>query len=831
MVDGQTMSEQQNQQHRPIILMTGGAGNIGTALARTLKRDYHIISLDIAEAAEADDSYRVDLTSARSVQGALNQLAGRHGRDIAAVVHLAAYFDFSGKESPLYDAVNVQGTRHLLEALSNFQVERFIFSGTMLVHQPGAPGRRTSEDTPIEPGWIYPRSKAETEAVIRELAGDMPYTLLRLAGLYDDKTCVPTLAHQIARIYERDLKSHLYSGDTGIGQAFIHLDDMIEAFRRTVERRNRLPQHNEILVGEDRTASYEALQNRLGELIHGKSEWRTLTVPAPIAKAGAWAEQRAEPVIPDDFDQGEKPFIRPFMIDMADDHYELDVSRAEQQLGWRPQRWILDDLEPIVEYLKTDPRAWYDANGITPPDWIEQADALGFNPQRLRLRHEAGYRREHHQSMWAHFGNIALGAWLITSPPWLGYDSPGMIYSDLISGALLMLFGFISLSWRQGWARWVCAAIGFWLLHAPLVFWTESAAAYLNGTIIGLMAIGFAAAVRPAPGVSPVAAATGPSTPPGWDNNPSSWLQRMPIILLAFVGFFISRYLAAYQLGHIDSVWEPFFAGTRAGLNGTEDIITSEVSEAWPIPDAGLGAIVYALEIMIGLIGATHRWRSQPWVVASFAVLIVPLGTVSIAFIVIQPIIIGTWCTLCLIMAVAMLLQIAYAFNEFVATGQFLRRRHRAGAPVLKIFFVGDTDEGGIEPVTERLDRSPLAILRESFSTGVNLPWNLAACMLIGVWLMFTRLTLGAEGSMADWDHLVGALVITCAGIAMAGSARPVRLLMIPLAGILLFTPLIYPVGLAATISSIVCALAIIGLSIRRGPIPGRYGDWNRLLV
>lgn len=103
--------------------------------------------------------------------------------------------------------------------------------------------------------------------------------------------------------------------------------------------------------------------------------------------------------------------------------------------------------------------------------------------------------------------------------------------------------------------------------------------------------------------------------------------------------------------------------------------------------------------------------------------------------------------------------------------------------------------------------------------------------MLIGVWLMFTRLTLGAEGSVADWDHLVGALVITCAGIAMAGSARPVRLLMIPLAGILLFTPLIHPVGLAATISSIVCAVAIIGLSIRRGPIPGRYGDWDRLLV
>lgn len=817
---------------QPIVLITGAAGKIGSTLTRALRDRYHIISLDMVEAEAADTSYKIDLTSANSVQGALNHIAGQFGRDIAAVVHLAAYFDFTGEKSPLYDKVNIEGTRNLVEPLANFNVERFIYSGTMLVHEPGAPGQKTSEDTPIKPGWVYPESKAETEKVIAELAGDMPYTLLRLAGLYDDKSCVPTLAHQIARIYERDVKSHLYSGNTGIGQAFIHQDDMIDAFRRTIDRRKKLPKENEILVGEDRTASYEALQNRLGELIHGAQEWKTLRVPAPVAKAGAWAEEKAEPLIPDDFDHGEKPFIRPFMIDMANDHYELDVSRACEQLGWKPQHYIEDELEAMVDTLKADPHAWYEANGITPPDWMEEATERGSNPERLLAEHEQAYRRQHQTTLWAHFANMALGGWLITSPSWLGYESPSMIYSDVISGLLLLVFGFVSLSWRQGWARWVCASIGFWLLFAPLVFWTESAAAYLNGTIIGLLAIGFAAAVRPAPGISPVAATTGPTRPPGWDNNPSSWSQRMPIILLAFVGFFISRYMAAYQLGHIDAVWDPFFAGTRGeGLNGTEDIITSEVSEAWPIPDAGLGAIVYALEIMIGLIGATNRWRTMPWVVATFGVMIVPLGAVSITFIIIQPIVIGTWCTLCLVMAFAMLLQIAYAFNEFVATGQFLKRRYLAGAPVLKIFFTGDTDEGATEPTRESFQRSPLVMLREAFSTGVNLPWNLALCMLIGAWLMLTRLTLGTEGSMADWDHLIGALVITCAGIAMAGSARPARLLIIPLATALFFTPLIYSAGMSATLASILCGLALIGLSIRRGPIPGRYGKWNRVLV
>src|SRR3546814_16390374 len=70
--------------------------------------------------------------------------------------------------------------------------------------------------------------------------------------------------------------------------------------------------------------------------------------------------------------------------------------------------------------------------------------------------------------------------------------------------------------------------------------------------------------------------------PPGWTYSPSSWLQRLPIIALGVFGFLIARYMAAYQFGHIDYVWEPFFSG-EAGRNGTEHIITSDVSRAWPI--------------------------------------------------------------------------------------------------------------------------------------------------------------------------------------------------------------------------------------------------------
>ena len=61
--------------------------------------------------------------------------------------------------------------------------------------------------------------------------------------------------------------------------------------------------------------------------------------------------------------------------------------------------------------------------------------------------------------------------------------------------------------------------------------------------------------------------------PPNWSYNPSDWTQRLPIIVLAVIGLYVSRYLATYQLGHIPAVWDPFFDGSPPDpQNGTEKI-------------------------------------------------------------------------------------------------------------------------------------------------------------------------------------------------------------------------------------------------------------------
>jgi hypothetical protein len=72
--------------------------------------------------------------------------------------------------------------------------------------------------------------------------------------------------------------------------------------------------------------------------------------------------------------------------------------------------------------------------------------------------------------------------------------------------------------------------------------------------------------------------------------------------------------------------------------------------------------------------------------------------------------------------------------------------------------------------------------------------------------------------------------VLTTVSVAAAEVARPVRFLLIPLGLALFVTPFVFDAEMPATIFSLASGAALIGLSLRRGPIRQRYSDWNRLL-
>lgn len=162
--------------------------------------------------------------------------------------------------------------------------------------------------------------------------------------------------------------------------------------------------------------------------------------------------------------------------------------------------------------------------------------------------------------------------------------------------------------------------------------------------------------------------------PPGWSENPTSWPKRARLIVLASVGLLVTGYLTLYQLGALAEVWDPFFP------NGSPKVL--HLLE--PVPDAALGALAYLIEIALSLVGGRDRWRTAPWTALALGLVILSGALVSVALVLIQPLVVGAWCTLCLTSAAISFAIFGLGVNEPRAALQHLRRVRTSGGSAWK---------------------------------------------------------------------------------------------------------------------------------------------------
>ena len=144
---------------------------------------------------------------------------------------------------------------------------------------------------------------------------------------------------------------------------------------------------------------------------------------------------------------------------------------------------------------------------------------------------------------------------------------------------------------------------------------------------------------------------------------------------------------------------------------------------------------------MTGAIGGRSRWRTMPWVVIVFGLAVGPLGAISIALVIIQPVVYGEFCTLCLASAVVSLAMIGPALDEFLASPPVPApgpRRWRVG--LADVLDGRPPARGGV-----LMERGVLAML---------------AATAVGVWLYAAPGVLGYEGGQAIGDRVAGALII-----------------------------------------------------------------------
>ncbi|WP_330970780.1 SPW repeat protein, partial [Lysobacter sp. A3-1-A15] len=114
--------------------------------------------------------------------------------------------------------------------------------------------------------------------------------------------------------------------------------------------------------------------------------------------------------------------------------------------------------------------------------------------------------------------------------------------------------------------------------------------------------------------------------------------------------------------------------------------------------------------------------------------------------------------------------------------------------------------------------------VKTALTGGANMPWTLVVSALLGASLMFTRLLFDTRPPMADSDHLVGALIVTFAVMAMAEVGRTLRFVNVCFGLWLVIAP--WVLGGAGTVASwtgVLIGLAVIALSLPRGKRSGEH--------
>ena len=144
------------------VLVTGASGFVGQAACRELRaRGHEVLALvrRPGSAPEGTTAVIGDLTAPIHLADSL----AKHKPE--CVMHLAA--EIAAQRDPeKINAVNVEGTRDLVEGAEAAGVKRFVFASTVVTGE--AHGRILTEDEPLPVETAYGRSKQEGERMVRE---------------------------------------------------------------------------------------------------------------------------------------------------------------------------------------------------------------------------------------------------------------------------------------------------------------------------------------------------------------------------------------------------------------------------------------------------------------------------------------------------------------------------------------------------------------------------------------------------------------------------------------------------------------------------------------
>ena len=327
------------------MLVTGATGFTGGHLAATLTaQGDEVCALVRPKSRARFDRSPLAAAGVAGVEGDLTNLASvrRAMPGVEVVYHIAATYREAGQPNAAYRAINVQGTRHVLEAAREAGVRRVVHCSTGGVHGHIA-NPPANEDAPFNPGDVYQQTKLEAEQLARDYgqSSGLDVVVARPIGIYGPGDT------RFLRMF-RGLARRRFPL-IGSGQVFYHLtyiDDLVEGFRRcgTVAA---AAGRTYILAGP-RYTTLEALMGLVARELSVEPPKMHLPV-WPFWTAGLLCELACVPL------RIEPPIYRR-RVDFYTKSRAFDTTRARTELGFAPKVDLEDGIHRTAD--------WYRAEGL-----------------------------------------------------------------------------------------------------------------------------------------------------------------------------------------------------------------------------------------------------------------------------------------------------------------------------------------------------------------------------------------------------------------------------------------------------------------------------------
>lgn len=321
--------------------MTGASGFLGGYLVEELLRRGHEV---VAMARQGSDTLfleylkieirRADLTDPESLARAVE--------GVEAVVHLAAYYTFTGKRD-MYERVNVQGTRDLLEAMLRAGTTKMVYCSSTEAMGP-TPEGRADESSPCHPRYHYGRSKLRAEHLVREYSGrGIEHVILRPSGIYGPRN-LEDVSYWFIATYANSIASRFLIGDGKKVLQFVHAEDVAQGFALALESFEAAKGETYIIT-DSRAYSYEEIYGIMAR-IFGKKPAR-LHLPVPLAKV------MVAPIDLFNRMRGKQNFLwRVSTMDTFSTDREYSIEKARRVLGYEPRHALPEGLEETAEWYR-----------------------------------------------------------------------------------------------------------------------------------------------------------------------------------------------------------------------------------------------------------------------------------------------------------------------------------------------------------------------------------------------------------------------------------------------------------------------------------------------